>query len=447
MAANRLTRRDFLQLSAAGAAVAALAACQPVGPQAGGSGAAAPGAATQEVTYWGHAFEPRVALDKVYIEQFMQEHPEISVTYENPGEYSNQWIAAIAAGAGPDLWADWNAYVGTVYAQGAIAPVEFTTFGMEEAEFMELYIEPQNTLQGAMFEGKLYGIPNELSIYCTHTNNALWEEAGLDPVADFPTTWEALVPVSEKLLKRDASGTLIQRGFDFRWDAAAIMFLCWGAMVRQRGGREFTEDLRTCTIDSPEAAAALQYWVDIVTSGRGGPQYQPEREAFQAGAIAMCSSYGSWARPGILEAGIEYTVHPTPRWENGANNNGFDIYAYFHMVNAKADPETQRVAWQLAWALDSHPVEYLEQTGLLQPQKIVEQSEAFQNTPNLQIFLDEMRVSMYSPSAPGFLEIADALARTRDRAAVEGMGVEESLAQGKAEIDEILDEAWASAGG
>jgi len=439
---TNLSRRDFLRISAGGATVAVLAACQPAAPQ---GGEAAPAQAPREVAYWAHGFEPRVELDKVYIAQFTEENPDITVEYENPGEYSNQWIAAIAAGAGPDLWADWNAYVGTVFAQGAIAPVEFSAFGMDEAEFMDLYIEPQNTLQGAMFEGSLYGIPNELSIYCTHTNNALWEAANLDPAAGFPPTWEALVPVAETLTQRDEDGRLVQRGFDFRWDSANIMFLCWGAMVRQLGGSEFSEDLRTCTIDSPEAAAALQYWVDIVESGRGGPQYQMERDAFTSGTIAMCSSYGSWARPGILEAGIEYTVHPTPRWENAVNNNGFDMYAYFHMVNSASEPETQLAAWQLAWALDSHPVEYLDQTGLLQPQKVVEESQVFQETPNLQIFLDEMTVSMYSPSIPGFLEVADALARTRDRAAIEGMPIEQSLAQGKEEINKILDEAWNAA--
>ena len=46
----------------------------------------------------------------------------------------------------------------------------------------------------------------------------------------------------------------------------------------------------------------------------------------------------------------------------------------------------------------------------------------------------------------GVREIADALARVRDRSCVEGMEVEESLAIGQAEIDAILDESWAAVG-
>jgi multiple sugar transport system substrate-binding protein len=317
---------------------------------------------------------------------------------------------------------------------------------MDEAEFMDMYIEPEITLQGATFEGELYGIPNELSIYAFHTNNTLWEEAGLDPVADAPNTWEDLVPIEDKLTKRDAAGKLTQRGFIFGWEAAVWMFLQWGAMVRQLGGSELSDDLRTCTIDSSEAAKTLQYWKDWVDR-EGGPQYETHQGVPQTGTVGSWAHTGSWARPGLLEAEIDYTVHPVPRWSDAVHNNGFDTYAYFHMVNVNTPDPVKRAAWQLAWFLDSHSVRYLESTGLLQPQKEVEKSKVFQETPFLDVFLNEMKVSMYSPRVPGFLEIADALARVRDRACLEDMDVAESLAMGKEEIDKILDEAWAAAEG
>jgi multiple sugar transport system substrate-binding protein len=407
-----------------------------------------PGAAAEPVTviFWAHDFQPRMQQDRAYLETFKEINPHITVEYENPGDWSNHLLTSLAAGVGPDLFAEWNAYIGVYYYQGTIVPVDYVSIGMDEAEFMSYYIEPQNTLQGATFEGELYGIPNELSIYCFHTNNALWEEAGLDPVADMPKTWEDLVPIAEQMTKRDSSGNLIQRGFEFGWDGAVWMFLQWGAMLRQAGGSELSDDLRSCTIDSPEAAKALQYWKDWVEEGRGGPQYPNDQESMLPGTIAAWAHTGSWARPSLLENEIEYTVHPVPRWADGPNNNGFDIYAYFHMVNVEADAEVKPAAWQVAWYLDSHPVRYLETTGLLQPKKVVEESAVFQDTPFLDVFLDEMTVSMYSPRVPGFLEIADALARTRDRACVEGMAVEESLAIGKEEIDAILDESWAAVG-
>jgi len=188
MERRRLNRRDFLRLSAAAATGVVVAACAPATPQivevekevpvekevvrtvevekvVEKVVTPTPRPAPERVTvnYWGHAFMPRVKLDRVYIAEFMDRNPHITVVYENPGDFSNKWLTAIAAGVGPDLWADWNAYTGTAWAQGAIVPVDYTAFGMDEAEFMDLYIEPENTLQGCTFEGVLYGIPNESS--------------------------------------------------------------------------------------------------------------------------------------------------------------------------------------------------------------------------------------------------------------------------------------------
>jgi len=471
MERRKLNRRDFLRLSAAAATGVVVAACAPATPQivevekevpvekevvrtvevekvVEKVVTPTPRPAPERVTvnYWGHAFMPRVKLDRVYIEQFMEENPHITVVYENPGDWSNKLLTSLAAGVGPDLFAEWNAYIGIYYYQGMIVPVDFTSFGMDEAEFMDLYIEPENTLQGATFEGKLYGIPNELSIYAFHTNNKLWEEAGLDPVADAPKTWEDLAVIEEKLIKRDSSGKLVQRGFIFGWEYSGWMFLQWGAMLRQLGGSELSEDLHTCTINTPEAAKVMQYWKDWVER-EGGPQYPTDQSVPQTGTVASWAHTGSWARPGLLEAGIEYTVHPVPRWKDAVNNNGFDTYAYFHMVNAKSPDPVKRAAWQLAWFLDSHPVRYLDSTGLLQPQKKVEQSKVFQEIPFLDVFLNEMKVSMYSPRIPGWQEVADALARTRDRACLEGMDITEALEKGKEEIDKILEESWAAVEG
>jgi multiple sugar transport system substrate-binding protein len=298
---------------------------------------------------------------------------------------------------------------------------------------MENYVAPENILQGAIFEGELYGIPNEVSIYACYANNAMFEAAGLDPDADFPETWEEMIEIAQALTIRDADGKMVQQGFDFDWGGAAWMFLQYGAMVRQLGGSELEPA-------SPENEKVMQYWVDWATTLElGGPAYWTgQGEDFLAGRVAIKCGLGSWARPQIVEAGIEYTVKPVPIWADAVSQNHFDIYAYFHMVNARSAPEVQEAAWQLAWALDSHPAEYLEATGLLQPQKVLVESEVYQNTEDIDVFLGQMETSLYSPRIAPFNEVADILMRARDRAIVEGVPVAEVLAQAQEEIDAIL---------
>jgi multiple sugar transport system substrate-binding protein len=434
-----LSRRSGVQLLLPGILVfilitAVVSGCTAIIPSDSAEEDAGPEPVT--VVYWAHNFTPRVELDEKYIAEFMEMNPHITVEYEViPADFDQKLRTALAAGTGPDLFAQWNGDMGTFYAQGAIAPVAFEAIGYDSMQdFMDIYVAPENTLQGAIFEGELYGIPNELSIYACFINNRLFEEAGLDPDADFPETWEEMLVVAETLTKRDEEGRLIQRGFDFSWSSSVWMFLEYGAMVRQLGGSELN-------LLTPEAEKAMQYWVDWEANGLGGPAYfDGQMSGFLAEELVIECDLGTWARPGIVEAGIEYTVKSVPIWENAVNQNHFDIYAYFHMVNSSSAPEVQEAAWQLAEFLDSHPEDYLAHTGLLQARVEVVETETFKNTPFLDVFLDEMTTSMYSPRIPRFIEVADVLARARDRVVVEGMDLKESLAIGQEEIDAIMSE-------
>ena len=438
---HTMSRRNFLQLSASSTALAVLAACQPT--MAPASGGEAPGEQALEVTYWGHAFEERVALDKVYIEKFMEEHPNITVVQEVPGDFNTMLPTALAAGTAGDLFAHSSLYLAEYHRQGAITPIQYEAFGLSEAEFTDQYIEPENTLAGMSFEGELYGIPNEVSIYALHINNALFEAEGLDPAVDYPKTWAEFRRIAELLTKRDDSGQLVQRGAQLGWKTAGVCSNIFGGMLHQLGGSEVSDDYTQSAINSTEGERLLSWWVEFSDAGLGGPQYPQGQSEMLQGNIAMWMNTGSWRRPGLLDADIDYTVYPAPRFDNAVNDNGFYTYAYFHMVNSQSDPEVQRAAWQLAWELDSHPGDYLEQTGLLQTKKEVTETAVFQETPFLNVFLEEMTKGLYAPTPPSWREIVDVLDRMRD-SAVEGTAVPEALTTADDEINEILDEAWAA---
>ena len=433
---SALRRLRFVLLLMVSMAAFGVAAC--VAPGAAPADGSSSSGSAVTVTYWAHNFEPRVELDQKYIAQFMEENPDITVEYEViPSDFDAKLRTALASGQGPDLFAQWNGDIGTFYAEEAIAPVSAESLGLaSQQELMDQYVAPENTLQGAIFDGKLYGIPNEVSIYACYVNKALFADAGLDADADFPATWEEMKDVAEKLTKRDADGKLVQQGFDFDWGASVWMYLEWGAMVRQLGG----SDLEPA---SEEAQKVMEYWVNWATEwGLGGPAYwTSQTDDFTAGKVAIKCGMGSWAKSTIEEAGIDYTVKPVPIWENAVSQNHFDTYAYFHMVNSHSAPEVQAAAWKLAYFLDSHPIDYMVNTGLLQPKTELADSKEFQDIPYMDIYLDEMSVSMYSPRLANFIEVADVLARARDRSIVDGMAIPESLQIAQDEIDKILEDA------
>jgi len=421
----------------------------------GGCAVAAPGASAPEasakvkVVYWAHDFQPRAALDQKFIADFMAANPNIEVEYDTTGEYDTKLRTALAAGTGPDLFAQWNGEIGQFYLSGAIAPVDPTAMGLDsEKDISDQYVSPETILSGAMFEGKLYGIPNEVSTYACFLNNKLWQEAGLDPAADFPANWEDFPTVMEKLTKRDNAGNILQRGFDFNWSGPDFKFETLVSMAEQLGAKPIDEENYVADLQSPEVVRVLQFLTDYVNKDNlGGPGYQGSRDGFQAGELATECSFGSWGIPGMKEAGIDYTIHKLPTFRDASSPNYFDTYAYFHMVNAHSAPEVQQAAWKLAYFLSQHGEDYLTSAGLLQPKKELVESQAFTSDPNLPLFLDEMQSNFYLPRIAGFWEVNEAVARAMDRSILEKVPVEESLATAQTEVNEILTRAHAAATG
>jgi multiple sugar transport system substrate-binding protein len=268
---------------------------------------------------------------------------------------------------------------------------------------------------GIRFAGKLYGVPTEVSNYACYANNALWKEAGLDPAKDFPKTWEELPAVAEKLTVRDANGVPRRRGFDFFfWGGSVINY--WftiNTMMRQLGANVVDEEAYKATFVGPAAERVEQYFVDWANKYKlGGPQYTDTRTDFLGGKLATDCSFGIWGIPQVRDAKIDFTVKPLPRWKDAKNDNGFDAYAYYMMVNARSSPAVQKAGWKFARAFSDHAAELFAGAGLFvpRPEVIAQTGDA-----NSQVFLSELKVAKFSPRVVGFGQIADTLVRGRDR--------------------------------
>lgn len=395
------------------------------------------------VKLWMHNHPPRVPLDEVQIAKFEEENPGIKVefTVVPDQEWDTTLGTALASGSGPDLFNQATFAIGQYYSQGILAPLDAAAAGYaDQAAVYSAYESGDALLAGATFADTLYGLPTELSAYACYTNDALWEAAGLNPATDFPTTWEDLKTVAEKLTVRDDAGALTQRGFDFKWDASIFMLLIFNPMVQQLGGNMIDEVNYTANINTPEVKQVLSYWNDWAnTWGLGGAQYTSSRAAFLAGELATDCDGGNWFAPQAEDAGIEYSIHPIPVWADAVNKNGFANYAYFFMVNSAASPEVQAASWKLAGYLTDNPAEYLDVAGLFQAKADFIASDDFKSNTIMPVFLEELAASTYHPRIDGFFEVADALMRMRDRVVVGGEDIDTVLAEAQDEVTGILE--------
>jgi multiple sugar transport system substrate-binding protein len=404
---------------------------------------------TVTVKVWMHVHPPRVDLDKQIIAQFEKDNPNIKIDFKwvPANDWDTTLNTGLASGAGPDLFNQATFAIGQFKAQDILAPVDLKAAGYTDLESVyKAYQDGQALLSGALFDGQLYGLPTELSAYACFTNNALWKAAGLDPNKDFPTTWEDLKTVADKLTVRDSSGAITQRGFDFRWKSSIFMLLEFNPMVQQLGGNMIDEKNYTASINTPEVKKVMQYWNDWTNTWKlGGAQYEDDRTDFLAGHLAIDCDFGNWGVPQMVDAKIEYTVHPIPLWKDAKNKNGFANYAYFFMVNKSASPAVQQAAWKFVAAWSNHAKEMFDIAGLYQAKVDFVQSDEFKKNSYMPIFLNELGASTYHPRIAGFFEVSDALLRGRDRIVTGHEDIDKVLAETQTEVTDILTRAKADA--
>ncbi len=108
--------------------------------------------------------------------------------------------------------------------------------------------------------GKVYGIPFQRSTPVMYWNKAAFKDAGLDPDKP-PQTWNELVEMGRKLVRRDGSGNVNQWGVGIPSTSfPEWLFQCFTTtngtvIMNDAGNRTFFTD--------PKVVEALQFWVDL----------------------------------------------------------------------------------------------------------------------------------------------------------------------------------------
>jgi multiple sugar transport system substrate-binding protein len=141
-----------------------------------------------------------------------------------------------------------------------------------------------NAISKSMYKGKLYGLPCIIGGTCIYYNKALLGKA---KIANIPRTEPELMAAAVKVAKLGGGvwgHNVPLSNSDFTW-----YFLYHG--LHNRGVDIISKDQSKVTFNTPQAAAALQFYVDMITNKVQPPVGQYNREAgvslFKAGRIAF----------------------------------------------------------------------------------------------------------------------------------------------------------------
>jgi multiple sugar transport system substrate-binding protein len=366
-----VTRRGLLQASAAAAVGVLLAACgqaasptqqaptaQPAqapaaAPAAGATNTPAPAAAAQPSGatttgsvkfWWHHGGDIGKAVEAANAE-FQKRNPGIKIEGLQVSDLGTKVNTALAGGAGPDVW---DSDMGTLQyaAKGAIRELDQYLPG--SAVKVDDY--PQKPAM--VWKGKVYAIP---AIESGMENGLLWSkklfrEAGLDPEKP-PKTWDELMAASAKLTKADASGNVLQLGFNDR-DSSAGMF---PNLLTTEGFAFYEQETQKISFTQPEAVDLVERVVahekklDPAKVGAFTKTYPTWGSVTPGGAFSTEKEAmmidGSWAPGGLAQLAPNIEVGYT--WTPSKSGNVKTQQMGAHQLATNSQAKAPEAAWKL----------------------------------------------------------------------------------------------------
>lgn len=416
-----LTRRDFLKVSGAGLAGAALFGVAGCG-EADETGQN--GNEQVTLTWWdSRTDEGPSRIEQDRLESYMEDNPNVTIERRAiPFEALNRTLLQGAStGDLPDIAMIDNPDHQSFAALGALEDLTDRTESWEQAD---AYFE--GPWASTMFEGRNYGFPGDSNCLALFYNKDLLEQAGIEP----PATWNELRAAARALTEGNRFGLVVSAIAD---ETASFQ---WLPFLWQSG-----EDIPT--IDSQGGRSALQLWVDMVEEGimsRGilGWDQTDINEQFQNEQAAMMIN-GPWQIPALRESvpDLNWEVALLPKGEASASILGG------HNLAVTTASENVDAAWDLLTWMQEPDItlkEYLLEADRLPTREDMADESEWQDDPALSVFVEQLEVGRPRAYGPNYPEISAAIQRAVQAAVSGESSVEAALAEAQETITPLLPE-------
>ncbi|MEM7132468.1 MAG: substrate-binding domain-containing protein [Chloroflexota bacterium] len=221
---HKISRRQFLQVSAGATTLLGLAACAPASAPGGGEGAGA--AVTTIQAYLGSTFQPGVVrgegltplqVAQDLADEWVEMHEGFAVEYiDGPGgEELTQWIKSRqAAGTMPDINVAADNELNRDIAAGYWQTVDdfiddpnpYIPDGQPgSGRWQDAFIAGFDA-RNRMIDGRYYGVPQSINAVQVYCNLNLLEQAGVDfenEIIDPRWTFDGMLAISQRLQDAD----------------------------------------------------------------------------------------------------------------------------------------------------------------------------------------------------------------------------------------------------
>ena len=212
-------------------------------------------------------------LRRAQLDPFNEQHPELHLELDPNNADIEKVIVQSLAGVGPDVFDCYAGYQLTAYVKAGIAWDVTDELKKRHLDISQTW----STLStNCVYDGRVYGFPENAAANGLWYHKDLCDEAGVQ-IPKGPWKWEQAVPLLQKLVQRDTNGKITRYGLVISWDNNYLQF------IYQWGGRMYSEDGTRCTLDSPEAIAAIQFMQDLIFKYHVAPDLAAEATLAAAG--------------------------------------------------------------------------------------------------------------------------------------------------------------------
>jgi multiple sugar transport system substrate-binding protein len=261
------------------------------------------------LTFWD--WDPN--MDKV-VAIWNDAHPDIHVTLSNPAggdQLVSKMITAHHAGNGPDIAKVEYQSLPALVVQGVVGDItQYTGDAVKDFD--------DNTLKATRFEGKVYGVPQDVAPLVLFYRTDIFQQYGLN----VPTTWDEFARTAQELHQKAPSVALTN------FDAADPGWIT--GLMQQAGADWWSASGSTWKVDINSAASkkVADYWQGLVQAGTvaKNPSFSPQwNKQMNEGQLAAWIS-GAWAPAQF--AGIapstkgKWAAAPLPAWTAGDKTTG-----------------------------------------------------------------------------------------------------------------------------
>lgn len=364
------------------------------------------------------------------VRDFNRENPDVHVTMQRMDAslyYSKMFVAGLG-GRSPEVFVVHADVLPRFQKAGLLRPIDdlLSLGSIDPSDF-----DPA-IWDAIQFEGKAYSLPLDVHPIGMYYNARLLREAGVVDTQGHalpPQTTEAFIDTVSRFPLSEG-----RYGFAFAWQRINAY-----SIMRQFGGRMFTDDYSRCTLNDPENIEALQWCVDLIyeSSIVPNPNGMDPYTGFRQGKVAMLFE-GPWmATDFAKQEDLELGYAPIPQFGGQPA-----AWANSHNLCIRPDLEGRELesAWRFVEYLSDHSLRWA-QAGQIPARRSIRNDPQFAEMDCQSSFATQIPQIVFMPRTPVLFEFLSEFDLAVERSLSGQMNVKQALSEATNRVNQSIERA------